>query len=151
MGTKARQILADNINTLIDRFAAGGRRSIRAWALSKPAIDPKVVQRALGTHGPTVETIQTLAEKAGLEAWQLLVEGLDPSSPPRIRETLSPMAQDLGRALDAITDDAKRNRAYSLAIQIVELGVMPSANETQAAEDTKQRPSGVPTPSRAKR
>lgn len=153
MGKGARQILAENISALIDRHAAGGRRSIRAWALARPAVDPKVVQRALGAHGPTVETIQALADKAGLEPWHLLVDGLDPARPPRIGTTMSAKALDLARALDAIDDEATRDRAYALAIQIVELGARPPAPAPAAPtapECPELPPSASPRKARAR-
>lgn len=121
MSPKARQVLADNLNRLIDLHAGKGRRSVRAWAIAKK-IDPKVVQRALGVHGPTLETLQGIADGVGVEPWQLLVENLNPALPPRIEVSLSSMAFDLAQALDKITDEAQRRRAYALALGVVEMG-----------------------------
>jgi hypothetical protein len=53
-----------------------------SWAASRH-IDKKRVQRAMsGDFSTTLDVIADLAKAAGLEPWQLLLPGLDPSNPP---------------------------------------------------------------------
>ena len=94
-----RQILADNLATL---------QSSRKDLKSAPAIE-----RATTTLGPgkrvsktavqqlqkastpfNLDDLQTLAEVFGLDAWQLLVPGIDPKSPPVV-QSIGPTEDEL--------------------------------------------------------
>src|SRR5262245_4213061 len=113
----ASAVLAENLQKLSDAYAkrTGGRKSINAWTAAH-GIDPKIMQRLTGPRGVTTATLAQVASALGLEAWQLLVPGVDPDALPRLAGTtneaappaaapqFSPYAQDLARELDAIRD-----------------------------------------------
>lgn len=65
-----------------------------------------------------LQTIEALAKRFGFEAWQLLVPGFDPESPPRLGEHKLPGDEEellrLYRNLDHDTRPALMNRAASL-------------------------------------
>lgn len=99
-----RETLAANINRLIDRDTPmGERRSVRAWAMNK-GLDVKLIERmAKGMHSVTLDKIDEVAQACGLQAWQLLLEDLDPASPPDapISEEERAMLRKLRRLFDA--------------------------------------------------
>lgn len=99
-----RETLAANINRLIDRDTPPGeRRSVLGWARQK-GLDVKLIERmAKGLHSVTIDKIDEVAQACGLQAWQLLLEDLDPSSPPDapISEEERAMLRKLRRLLDS--------------------------------------------------
>ena len=73
-----RDILAANLRRLIAKD--GG--SVRAWALSRE-LDVRLIDRlSKGQHAVTLDKLDDIAAACGLKPWHLLVEGLDPASPP---------------------------------------------------------------------
>ncbi len=78
-----RAILARNLNQMIDHATpAGSKRSVRAWALGR-GLDVRLIDRLTkGQHAVTLDTLDDIAQKVGLKPWQLLLEDLDPASPP---------------------------------------------------------------------
>lgn len=70
-----------------------------------------------------LSTIETLANRFGFEAWQLLVTGFDPQDPPRLASSKLPSDEEellrLYRALDRDTQPALLNRAASLQEAVV--------------------------------
>lgn len=99
-----RETLAANINRLIDRDTPPGeRRSVRAWA-TKKGLDVRLIDRlAEGQNSVTLDKLDEVARACGLDAWQLLLEDFDPSSPPStpISEDERAMITKLRRILDA--------------------------------------------------
>ena len=60
----------------------GERPSVRAWALGKE-LDVRMIDRLTkGQHAVTLDNLDKIAKACGLEAWHLLIEDLDPLSPP---------------------------------------------------------------------
>lgn len=46
-------------------------------------LDVRLIDRLTkGQHAITLDKLQELADALGLQAWQLLIDDLDPSSPP---------------------------------------------------------------------
>lgn len=78
-----RDILARNLNRMIDRATPpGAKRSVRAWALGK-GLDVRLIDRLTkGQHAVTLDTLDEIAQTLGLRPWQLLLEDLDPATPP---------------------------------------------------------------------
>jgi hypothetical protein len=78
-----RAILAANLKRLIEHETTPGERpSIRAWALRRE-LDVRLIDRLTkGEHAVTLDNLDRIAAACGLKPWQLLLEDLDPSSPP---------------------------------------------------------------------
>lgn len=78
-----RAILAANLRRLIEHETAPGERpSIRAWALRRE-LDVRLIDRLTkGEHAVTLDKLDDIAAACGLQPWQLLLEDLDPASPP---------------------------------------------------------------------
>jgi hypothetical protein len=73
-----RDVLADNLNRMIDRdLQPGAKRSVRAWALSK-GLDVRMVDRvSKASHGISLDTLHAISLAVGIEPWRLLLEGSD--------------------------------------------------------------------------
>lgn len=78
-----RDILAANLRRMVESEAPpGGRPSIRAWSLSR-GLDVRMIDRlSKGEHAVTVDKLAEIAKACGLQPWHLLLEDLDPKSPP---------------------------------------------------------------------
>lgn len=73
-----RDILAANMRRLIDREQV----SVRAWAMAR-GLDVRLIDRlSKGQNAVTLDKLDEIATACGLQAWQLLLDGLDPDSPP---------------------------------------------------------------------
>lgn len=60
----------------------GQRPSVRAWALGR-GLNVRLVDRLVkGKHAITLDKLEELATACGLKPWHLLVDDLDPASPP---------------------------------------------------------------------
>jgi hypothetical protein len=77
-----------------------------------------------------VDLIDKVAARFKLEPWQLLVPGFDADRPPELA-TISPIALDVARMLDAIPDDDRKRRTYALIVQLVEFGSVHTEPEPQ--------------------
>lgn len=73
-------VVADNLARLI------GDRSVNSWAKAHQLDQPTVRRILIGEMSPTEQTITKIANAIGMAAWQLLVPGLDPKSPPVLKE-----------------------------------------------------------------
>lgn len=80
---QSRQILARNLNRLIDADTPRGKkRSVRAWAIARN-LDVKMIDRLTkGEHAVTLDKLEEIAEACGLQTWHLLYDDLDPHSLP---------------------------------------------------------------------
>ena len=73
-------IVRENVQALRD--SPTGARGQRTFA-EKCGIGEGTVWRiSKGQDGTSIETLRAIAEAHGLQAWQLLVPGLDPVNPP---------------------------------------------------------------------
>lgn len=85
-----------------------------------------------------LDKLDKLAACFGLEPWQLL-------HPTYLRGSaramdLSPLAVNVGAALDSITDPEAHQRAYALAVQVVQLANAPVPREPEPAPAAKRTP-----------
>ena len=73
--------LVANITTLMTH--RGLTSDAQVGALARPKMDQKTVWRIRNKEqSPTLEKLCALAAGFGLQAWQILIPGLDPSNPP---------------------------------------------------------------------
>lgn len=78
-----RDILAKNLRRMIEADLKKGERfSVRAWALGK-GLDVRMIDRLVkGQHAVTLDKLDEVASTLGLKAWHLLIDDLDPQTPP---------------------------------------------------------------------
>lgn len=89
----ALTVLATNLRAVID--ASGDLPT--QWA-KRHSMPPRNVNRILrAEQSPSLDTLQELADAAGLLAWQLLTPGLDPRNPPVV--TMSQTERDFYKKL----------------------------------------------------
>jgi hypothetical protein len=78
--TTSRDILAENLRRFRE---ADGDPSVRAWALRK-GLDVKLIERLTkNSHSVTLDKLEEVAAACGLQAWQMLIPGIDPENPPQ--------------------------------------------------------------------
>lgn len=99
-----RAVLRQNITALLK--VKGGPNNPTALA-KKAGIGQASVDRILSKEGvdARIETIAKIAKVYGLEAWQLLVAGMDPNNPP-VLQPLSPAERALYESLKAAMTEA---------------------------------------------
>jgi transcriptional regulator with XRE-family HTH domain len=79
------QVLASNLAKLMEYY---GHTQEQTAKLAK--VDQSVISRILkGEHHPRVDTVEAIALGYDLQAWTLLLPGLDPRNPPVIAMTES--------------------------------------------------------------
>lgn len=72
-------IVAANLESLMEDRAISSDNALAKLA----GVNQKTVWRILNKRqSPTVGTMEKLAKPFGLQAWQLLIPGLDPKNPP---------------------------------------------------------------------
>jgi hypothetical protein len=100
---RPRDILARNIRRQIDHDTPkGSKASVRGWALGK-GLEVKLVERLVkNSHAVTLDSLQTVAEACGLQAWHLLLENFAPgeSLDAPVTEEDRKMLRKLRRLLD---------------------------------------------------
>ena len=94
-----RQTLAANVNALI-QASATLTTTIKLAKAAKLG-NGTVGRIRQGTVGCSVDSLEAIAGCFGLDAWQLLVEGLDPKNPPLVRG-VSGAERELYDKLDAL-------------------------------------------------
>lgn len=108
MGQEVKTVIAENLLKLMKM--AGSKNPT---AFSKVAgVDQKTVCRILdGEMSPTITVVEKIAIKFGLQAWQLLLPGLDPTNPPvfALTETERNLYEKLG---DIAKEVSETQRAY---------------------------------------
>ena len=68
----SRRILADNVQRMIEKRGV----SLRAWALSHK-LQQKAIDRIVkAEYATTIDTLDLLADRLGIQAWQLLVPNM---------------------------------------------------------------------------
>lgn len=82
--------LQSNLKRILEVQApklADGRPSVRAWAKQRN-IEARNINRILnGEQSPSLLLLDEIASACGLQGWQLLVPGLDPTNPPVVHLT----------------------------------------------------------------
>ena len=92
-----RQIIAANLRALKTHYDLTNIQMARRCAVGEGTVN-----RAMsGTVGVASDVLQQLAQGFGLEAWQIMVQNLDPSNPPLICHN-SPEEQALYNRLKAV-------------------------------------------------
>lgn len=83
MGKQVVAILADNLQ----RNIGPGRRFATILELeSKSKVGKSTIDRIRkGETSAGIENLEAIAHAFGLQPWQLLISGLDPNNPPRLR------------------------------------------------------------------
>lgn len=109
-----RAVLRRNLKALMDKAKRDGQPDLaRQLRLGKKAgVGQATIGRILSQEGEDsgVETVAKLAKAFGLEAWQMMVPGMDPANPP-VLQPVSKEEQALYQRLrDAAMDYAKRNQ-----------------------------------------
>ena len=109
MGPSAKTVIEQNLARLQKAHRA---RSINAFA-KMLQVEQSTLDRIMkGKMSPTLERIEHIARKLGLEAWQLLMPGLDPDNPPVF--VMTDAERDLYKRLaEAAGDIAKAPHAYN--------------------------------------
>lgn len=99
-------VVATNLKNLMEhagKKSGRGPSSIRALAkaaeISRPTIDA-ILDRG---RGAGIDTIERIARVYGLEAWQMLVQGLDPANAPMLREA-SETEKEFLRSLNEVQE-----------------------------------------------
>lgn len=73
-------VLAENLLRIV---TASGAKSVRGFA-GEPTLARAMSRIIKKEHSPSIELLEEIAAKAGnLQAWHLLVPGLDPKNPPK--------------------------------------------------------------------
>ena len=74
----------------------------------KAGVSQATIGRILSDEGEDsgIETVAKLAKAFGLEAWQILVAGMDPSNPP-VLQPVSKEEQELYRRLKDLAKDLR--------------------------------------------
>ena len=147
----SRKPLWVNVSLLMQqRYGTENLNKLAREAVISPATASrlKAQQTSVG-----LETIDRLAAYFGVNPHELIRPDQAPSEAPAAPADISPLGLDLARTLDSIKDPIEHQRAYALAIQVIEWGMMsrnlgggqsPSRAPTATAAEPAQ--SGVVAP-----
>lgn len=135
----SRPVLWKNISALMKKKY--GKEHISR--LSKEAgIGLATISRIKGKGTSVgVEVIDSIAPVFGVEPWQLMNPDFDPEN-SLSAVSFSPLAADLAEQLDGIGEQAKKEKAYALATQVIGL-----ADAAQAAAPSPELQPKHPQPS----
>lgn len=91
--SRALGAFADNVTRLMSSSKdLGSTKKLAEKARDKNGkkLSYKTVERILGNAGnePTLDTVEAIAKAFGVEAWQMLIPGLQPGERPEIRREL---------------------------------------------------------------
>ena len=79
----SRQILAENIKSILDRDGL----SVRGFAMRHKLPQKQIDRIVKKENAVSLDTLDELADAIGVMSWQLLVVGLNTSEPPKIAVT----------------------------------------------------------------
>lgn len=85
-----------------------------------------------------VEVIDAIATVLGTEPWQLMNPSFDPEN-AQAPVSYSPLAADLAEQLDGIGEQAKKEKAYALATQVIGLADSGPGATPLPAQTPKQQ------------
>lgn len=99
-------MLAQNVKALLAHKDGPNNQS---ELFRKSKVAQATIGRILGAHGENarIETVERIARAYGLEAWQLLVPGMDPSNPPVLRSR-SKQEEELYKRLRSTAEELAR-------------------------------------------
>ena len=82
MTSELRSTLAKNIRRMISSAGNDGNPvSVRAWSMSK-GIETRLIDRIVkAEHAVNLDTLETIAARCGVGAWQLLHPDFSPETP----------------------------------------------------------------------
>ncbi len=147
MQADSRKPLWDNISALMKKKYGGENLNRLA---REGGFSPATATRLKGQQTSVgLDTLDRLAAIFDVQAHELIDPEFDPMTTHAAK--LSPSALDLGHMLDSIPDQAMQQRAYALAMQVIQFGlaptVAPAAPPSAAAEPQEPSRASAPTPS----
>lgn len=100
---KPRHVLRQNVKALM---ASGLGPTSQTALRAKSGVAQATIGRILGDVGENakIETVEKLAKAYGLEGWQMMVAGMDPTNPP-VLQPVSPAERALYERLRATVQD----------------------------------------------
>lgn len=104
----ARAVLCQNVKALM---GSGQGPKTQGELFRKSGVAQATVGRILSERGENarIETVDKLAKAYGLEGWQLMVAGMDPSNPP-VLQPVSREERDLYARLRTAAEDFAKAR-----------------------------------------
>jgi transcriptional regulator with XRE-family HTH domain len=89
--SKALEAFADNLGRLMKaRALSSPQQVVNVLPASAKKISQKTIKRILlRENEPTLETVEAIAKVFGLEAWQMLIPGLQPSERPEMKRAVT--------------------------------------------------------------
>lgn len=79
---------------------------LRAWS-DRVGVGEATIERMLkGTASVQIDSIEAVANGFGLQAWQILVPGLDPTNPPVY---LTPAERDMYNRFRQFTEEIRKD------------------------------------------
>ncbi len=100
-----RTILADNLNALMK--TRDGPHSENDLAAKSKVAQATIGRIRAKTSDAKIDTVDKLARAYGLEGWQLLVAGMDPSNPPVLQPVSKAERALYDRLKSAVEDIGK--------------------------------------------
>lgn len=104
---KPEEVVAENIEALIASAPEGAKTTL-GFAKYVGVGNGTIDRLRKGDAAARVSTLATIAAKFKLDAWQLMIEGLDPATPPHL---LTPSEQALYAKFESLMGDLK-DRGY---------------------------------------
>lgn len=150
-----RYVIAENLESLKKWHTDHGNTLTSARAIARAAnlskntvtqlLDPR---KAVGERYPTVDTLEAVAAVFDLQAWQLLIPGIDPTNPPVLPVTAA--ERDLTERFKTLARELERLEARHGSLTRVDRG--PNADSEVSAGGPKSprgsRKPGSPARSR---
>jgi transcriptional regulator with XRE-family HTH domain len=115
-----KKLLAGNLDRLLDADAERrGDRLTHGELAAKAGVGQGTIGRlARGEVAPAVDTLEAVAGVFSLQAWQMLIEGLDPAAPPEI-------------LLPALRDELYELRAMRVTLE----GLLKDGQQGEGGDD----------------
>jgi len=103
-----RTILSDNVRALL-KSKTGPNSQPKLEEKTKKFVSQNTISRIVSEPGEntSLENIAAIAAAYGLEAWQLLVPGMDPNNPPALA-AVTKAEKELWAKLRGLMDDIKK-------------------------------------------
>lgn len=133
----------DNLNTFQRSLRAlvdASGLSVNAWAKRYGLVQSSVDRMVKGGLDPRTSTVEQIAERIGVHPWQLFYT--EQAASPARSSGLSAQAVALAQALDRMPDEARKARAYAVALQLIQFEnePAPAARIEPAPQASKREP-----------